>query len=191
MNFSELHLLHFYISLEARDTWQGCTKPKRFLNIRKSLFKRLWFLATTASKDVQFLNSTANLLNHEHLRKPTKVLKITAGCCVMSFEQECINFIPYLALRQAVAFFILKQIPIIIPARGVMMGLWSIIPPAPNHYWGAELLREAPKSPNDVTSNFFKTVNLLPKEVKLNHGGATLASFPGCNLALLRPWCPI
>jgi len=47
--------------------------------------------------------------NHEHLSKPLKVLKLTAGSVsVMPFEQECINFIPYLTLTQTIAFLILK-----------------------------------------------------------------------------------
>jgi len=33
----------------------------------------------------------------------------------MPFEQECINFIPYLALSQTVAFLILKYVLVIPP----------------------------------------------------------------------------
>jgi len=42
---------------------------------------------------------------------------------------------------------------------------------APNHYGGADSLREAPKSLNNVASTFFKTVHLLPKDLKFEHGG--------------------
>jgi len=52
---------------------------------------------------------------------------------------------------------------------------------------GAELLREAPKNLNNVTSIFFNTVNLLPKELRFNHEGDKLAFCPGRHLALLRP----
>jgi len=56
-----------------------------------------------------------------------------------------------------------------------------------NHCWGAELLREAPKSPNTITSTFFNTVNLLPKELRFEHGGAKLASCPGRHLTSVHP----
>ena len=45
----------------------------------------------------------------------------------------------------------------------------------------------APKSPNNVTSMFFNTVHLLPKDIKFEHGGAKLASCPGRCLTSLRP----
>jgi len=41
-----------------------------------------------------------------------------------------------------------------------------------------------PKGPNNVTSTFFNTVHLLPKDLKFEHGGAKLSS--GC-LTPLRP----
>jgi len=53
---------------------------------------------------------------------------------------------------------------------------------------GAEWLRGAPKSPNDVTSTFFNTVHLLPKDLSFEHGGAKLASCPGRHSTSLRPW---
>ena len=40
------------------------------------------------------------------------------------------------------------------------------IPRAPNHYEGAEWLRGAPKSPNNVTSTFFNAVHLLRKDLR-------------------------
>ena len=46
----------------------------------------------------------------------------------------------------------------------------------------------APKSLNNVTSTFFNTVHLLPKDLRFEHGGAKLASFPGRHLTLIRPW---
>jgi len=46
-----------------------------------------------------------------------------------------------------------------------------------NYCRGVELLLEAPKSPNNVTSTFFNTVKLPSKELRLDHGGAKL-----------RPW---
>jgi len=52
---------------------------------------------------------------------------------------------------------------------------------------GAESLRGAPKSPNNVTSAFFNTVHLLPKDLKFEHGSAKLASCPGRHLTWLRP----
>jgi len=52
---------------------------------------------------------------------------------------------------------------------------------------GAELLREAPKSPNNVTSTFFNTVNLLSKELRFDHVGAKLVFCPGRHLTSLHP----
>jgi len=53
------------------------------------------------------------------------------------------------------------------------------IPRAPSHYGGAKRLQGAPKSPNNVTSAFFNTVNVLPKDLIFERGGAKLASCPG------------
>jgi len=44
-----------------------------------------------------------------------------------------------------------------------------------------------PKSPKNVTSTFFNAVNVLPKDLKFEHGGAKLASCPGRHLISLRP----
>ena len=52
---------------------------------------------------------------------------------------------------------------------------------------GAEWLRGA-ESPNNVTSTFFSTVHLLPKDFTLEHGGARLVSWSGRHLTSLRPW---
>jgi len=46
-----------------------------------------------------------------------------------------------------------------------------------NHSRGAELLLDAPKSPNNVISTFFNTANLPLKELRFDHRDATL-----------RPW---
>jgi len=51
---------------------------------------------------------------------------------------------------------------------------------------GAESLREAPKSPENVMSSFFNTVNLIAKELKFEHGGTKLASCPGRHVTSLR-----
>ena len=53
---------------------------------------------------------------------------------------------------------------------------------------GAESLRRAPKTPNNVTSTFFNTVHLLVNDLSFQHLGATLTSCPGCYLTLLHPW---
>jgi len=45
----------------------------------------------------------------------------------------------------------------------------------------------SPKSPNNVTSTFFNTVHLLPKDLRFEHGGAKLAPCPGRCLTSLRP----
>jgi len=43
----------------------------------------------------------------------------------------------------------------------------------------AESLHWAEKSLNNVTCTFFNTVNLLPKDLRFEHGDAKLASCPG------------
>ena len=53
---------------------------------------------------------------------------------------------------------------------------------------GAEWLQWARKSHNNVTSTFFNTVHLLPKDISFEHGGTELASCPGRHLTSLRPW---
>jgi len=60
-----------------------------------------------------------------------------------------------------------------ITVKGVTRG--GTIPWVPIHYGsaeslqGAKLLLEAPKSPNNVTSIFFNTVNLPSKELRFDH----------------------
>ena len=61
------------------------------------------------------------------------------------------------------------------------------IPRAQNHHWGRQLTPREPKRPNNVTSSFFKTVHLLPKNLRFENGDAKLASHPWLNLTLLRP----
>jgi len=53
---------------------------------------------------------------------------------------------------------------------------------------GAEWLRGTPRSPNNVTSPFFNTVYVLPKDLRFEHGGAKLPSCPRRHLTALRPW---
>jgi len=42
------------------------------------------------------------------------------------------------------------------------------------------------KSPSKVT-NTCSAVHLIPKDLRFEHGGAKLASCPGCHLTSLRP----
>jgi len=81
------------------------------------------------------------------------------------------------------------------PGRQLTMGVL-------NHCGGAELLREPPKSPNNVTSTFFNTANYFSKELRFHHGGAKLRIWgrrfdhggaklvfcPGRHLTSLHPW---
>jgi len=79
-------------------------------------------------------------------------------------------------------------------SRAQRGGKWGEIPRAPNHTGGAEILRGrrmtagVPKSPNNVTSTFFNTVDLLPKDLRFEHGGGEIASCPGRHLSSLRPY---
>jgi len=54
-----------------------------------------------------------------------------------------------------------------------------------NHCGGAEVLREPPKSPNNVTRTFFNTVKLLSKELRFDHGGA--GSITGASNLFFAP----
>jgi len=51
---------------------------------------------------------------------------------------------------------------------------------------GVESLRGPSKSPNHVTSIFFNTVRLRPKDLRFEHGGAKLVSCSGRHLTPLR-----
>ena len=61
------------------------------------------------------------------------------------------------------------------------------------NYPGAESLWEhwniagAPKNPNNATRTFFNAVHLLPEDLRFEHGGTKLASFPGRHLTSLSP----
>jgi len=67
------------------------------------------------------------------------------------------------------------------PGRRITMG-------APNYCGRRRMTARSPKSPNIVTSTFFNTVHLLPKDLRFEHGGAKLASCPGRHLTSLRSW---
>jgi len=56
--------------------------------------------------------------------------------------------------------------------RDVAMGQEGTIPRSPNHCGGA-------KSPNNVTSSFFKTLHLLPKDLSFERGCGKLFFAPG------------
>jgi len=53
------------------------------------------------------------------------------------------------------------------------------VPRAPNDYGGAESLCGALKSPDNATSTFFKTVHLLPKDLRFEHWAPNLLLAPG------------
>jgi len=55
---------------------------------------------------------------------------------------------------------------------------WGTIPRVRNHCGGA------PKSPNSVASTFF---NMLPKDLRFEHGRTKLVSCPGRYPTSLRP----
>ena len=58
----------------------------------------------------------------------------------------------------------------------------------PKSLWGLRMTAGVQASPNNVTSTFFNTVNLLPKEIRFERRGAKLASCSGHHLTSLRPW---
>ena len=64
--------------------------------------------------------------------------------------------------------------------RDVTRGEGGTISQARNHCWG-------PKGHNNVICTFFKTVHLLPKDLRFEHGGAKLVSCPKRHLTSLRP----
>jgi len=65
--------------------------------------------------------------------------------------------------------------------RDVTRGQGGTISRAPNHYGRA-------KSHSNVITTFFKTVglHLFPKDLRFEHGGAKLVSFPRRHLTSLR-----
>ena len=73
--------------------------------------------------------------------------------------------------------------------RGVTRGKGGTIPRAPNHYRGAKSLRGRRKvqKMSQVYLDISNTVNLLPKELRVEHGGTKLASCPGRHLPSSRP----
>jgi len=60
-------------------------------------------------------------------------------------------------------------------------GKGGTIPRVSNH------CGRAPKSLNNVTSTFFNTIHMLPKELRFEHGSAQLASCPGRHVTSLCP----
>ena len=44
---------------------------------------------------------------------------------------------------------------------------------------GSESLRGTPKNPNNVKSTYVNTVNLLPKNIRFEHGAPNLLLGPG------------
>jgi len=56
---------------------------------------------------------------------------------------------------------------------------------APSHYAGTKSLRG---TPNNVTSTFFNSIHLHPKDLRFEHEGAKLASCTGRHLTSLCPW---
>jgi len=69
---------------------------------------------------------------------------------------------------------------LLLNTRDVRRGQGGTIPRTRNHCWG-------PKIHNNVMSTFFKTVHLLLKDLRLEHGGTKLVSFPKGHLISLRP----
>jgi len=57
-------------------------------------------------------------------------------------------------------------------------GKWGTVP-GRELLWGCRITAGAPKSPNNVTSTFFNTVHLVPKELRFEHGVANLLLAPG------------
>jgi len=79
-------------------------------------------------------------------------------------------------------------------SRGVTKGQGGAITRASNHSGGTDILRGrrmtagTPKNLNHVTRTFFNTVHLLPRDLRLEHGGVKLASYSGRHVTTLRPW---
>ena len=77
------------------------------------------------------------------------------------------------------------------PNRGVIRGRGGngcTISLAPNHYGAPCHCGGTEKSQHCYfTNTFFNTVHLLPKELRFEHGGFNLASWPGRHLTSLYP----
>jgi len=68
--------------------------------------------------------------------------------------------------------------------NATIMG-WGVMRGA--NYPGAKWLQGAPKSSKNVTRTFFNTVYLLPKNLRFEHGGGKLVSWPRRHLTSIRP----
>jgi len=64
--------------------------------------------------------------------------------------------------------------------RGVRRGAKGHSSPGTNHWGVLKIL-------NNVTSTFFNTIHLLPKDLRFERGGDKLASCPGRHLTSVRP----
>jgi len=76
--------------------------------------------------------------------------------------------------------------------RGRNKGAKGYNSPGGESLWGRRITMGAPNHcgwrRNVSTSTFFNTVLKLLKDLRFEHGGAKLASYPGRHLTLLRPW---
>jgi len=63
--------------------------------------------------------------------------------------------------------------------RGTQFPWCRITMGAPNHCGERRMAVGAPKSPNIVTSTFFNTVHLLPKDLSFEHGTPNVLLAPG------------
>jgi len=66
-------------------------------------------------------------------------------------------------------------------------GQGGTISRAPSHYGAPNGCGGRQKVPS-MSQIFFDTVDLLPKQLSFEHGGAKLASCPGRCRTSLRPW---
>jgi len=66
------------------------------------------------------------------------------------------------------------------PSRGVTMGRARVSQfPGAESLRGSQITAGAPKRPNNVTSTFFITVNLLSKDLSFERGAPNLFPVPG------------
>ena len=75
-----------------------------------------------------------------------------------------------------------------IVCRGVTRGEREAQFPGRQITMGAPIYCGALKSPNSVTSTFFNTVHLVPKDLRFKHGGAKFASCFGRHLTSFHSW---